>query len=241
MGRRTVLLVAAIVVAALGAALVGLYVHNVNQNALARQQPVSVLVAKKLIPAGTTGSAAAAAGALQLTTLPRDALATGGTPLHDISPVAGRVALAPIFPGEQILAEKFGRPGDSNALSIPTQGTMAVSIPMADPNRVDGFVEPGSQVAVFLTANGSTRLLLPRVTVIATGSRTLVPSSGQNPANQGSDVVTFGVAQADAQKLIHASTVGKLYLALLTKDSTVSNIPATTASNLFGSSAAAQP
>ena len=52
MGRRTVLLVAAILVAALGAGLVMLYVHNVNQNVKATNAPQQILVAKKLIPAG---------------------------------------------------------------------------------------------------------------------------------------------------------------------------------------------
>jgi pilus assembly protein CpaB len=233
MARRTVLLVAAIMVAALGAALVTVYVHNVNKHALAKQQPVQVLIAKKLIPAGTTGAAAAADGALEKTTVPRDALATGGTVLDNITSVANRVTLAPIFPGEQILAEKFGKQGDSNALSIPTAGTIAVSIPFDDATRVDGFVVPGSDVAVFVTANNSTRLLLPRATVIAVGARTLVPSSGQSSNQAASSIVTFGVTDAEAQKLIYAESVGKLYLALLTKDSTVGNIPATSASNLF--------
>ncbi len=234
MARRTALLVAAILVAALGAALVAIYVHNVNNNALAKQQPVEVLVAKKIIPAGTTGAAAAASGALEKRTIPRDAVASSDV-LDDIQPVANLVTNAPIFPGEQILKAKFGKPGDSNVLTIPTAGTMAVSVALDDPNRVDGYVVPGSEVAVFLTANNSTRLLLPRATVIAIGTRTLVPSSGQNATQNQSSVVTFGVTAADAQKLIYAESIGKLYLGLLTKDSTVSNLPATSTANLFSS------
>lgn len=235
MGRRTALLVTAVLVAALGAVLVGLYARGVDHDALAKQQPVQVLVAKKLIPAGTTGAAAKAGGALQLTSIPRAAVASGGTVLSDISSVSNEVALAPIFPGEQILAEKFGKAGDSSVLSIPDSGTMAVSITLDDANRVDGFVVPGSQVAVFLTANGSTRLLLPRATVIAIGGRTLVPSSGERTDQHGSDVVTFGVTEADAQKLIYAESIGKLYLGLLANDSKVGQLPATSAANLFSS------
>lgn len=235
MARRTALLLTAVLVAALGAALVGLYVRSVDRNALAKQHPVEVLVAKKLIPAGTTGAAAAADGSVQLAAVPRDALADGGTVLHEITSVANEVALAPIYPGEQILAEKFGNPADSSTLRIPDSGTMAVSISLDDANRVDGFVVPGSQVAVFLTADGRTSLLLPRVTVIAIGGRTLVPSSGRTADKTGSDVVTFGVTEAQAQKLIYAESVGKLYLGLLTKDSKVEQLPATSASNLFRS------
>ena len=70
---------------------------------------------------------------------------------------------------------------------------------------------------------------------VAIGTRTLVPSSGQNGSQNQSSVVTFGVTAADAQKLIYAESIGKLYLGLLTKDSTVSNLPATSTANLFSS------
>lgn len=215
MARRTALLVAAILVAALGTVLVTIYVHNVDKRALAKQQPVQVLVAKKLIAAGTTGAAAAAAGDLEKTTIPRDALASGGTVLSDITAVADRVTLAPIYPGEQILAEKFGKPGDSSALRIPDPGTIAVSVALTDPARVDGFVVPGSHVMVFLTVKNATQVLLKDAKVIAIGNRTLIPSSGQNTTQKQSDVVTFGVTPADAMKLISAQSTGSLYLGLV--------------------------
>jgi pilus assembly protein CpaB len=231
MARRTALLITAILVAALGTVLVMVYVHNVDKRALAKQQPVEVLIAKKLIPAGTTGAAAAAAGDLERTTIPRDALASGGTVLSDITAVSNRIALAPIYPGEQILAEKFGKPGDSNALSIPDPGTIAVSVSLTDPARVDGFVVPGSHVTVFLTVKNSTQVLLKDAKVIAIGTRTLVPSSGQNAAQAQSDVVTFGVTQADALKLISAQSTGALYLGLLGNNSSAASDTSTASSN----------
>jgi pilus assembly protein CpaB len=226
MARRTVLLIAAILVAAIGTVLVGLYVHNVDKNSLAKQRPVEVLIAKKVIPAGTTGAAAAAQGALEKTTIPRDALASSDV-LDDIKSVANLVTNSPIFPGEQILPEKFGKPGDSTALTIPDPGTIAVSVSIGAPARVNGFVVPGSHVTVFVTVKGSTAVLLPDAKVIAVGSRTLVPSSGQNASAAQSDIVTFGLNQADAMKLIGAQTTGSLYLALLSTDSsTASPTPA---------------
>lgn len=233
MGRRTVLLVAAVVVAAFGTLLVTLYVHGVDNRALARQHPRSILIAKKVIPAGTTGAQAAQDGAFELTAIASDAIANGA--LSDIAPVSNEIALAPIYPGEQVLQQKFGKAGDSTALSIPDAGTMAVSVSFGDPARVDGYVVPGSEVAVFVTADKATRLLLPRLKVIAVGNRTLVPSSGQSGQQAQSGVVTFAVDETEAQKLIYAEGTGQLYLALLTKDSTTDQkLPATNASNLFG-------
>jgi pilus assembly protein CpaB len=231
MGRRTVLLVAAILVAALGAGLVLVYVHDVNQRVKAREAPEQILVAKKIIPAGTTGAAASASGDLEFIKIAREAVAPGA--LASIDPVANLVALAPIYPGEQILSTKFGKQGASNLLTIPAAGTMALSISLPGPARVNGFIAPGSQVAVFLTAGGSTKVILDRVTVIAVGTRTLVPSSGQaTGADQQSDVVTFGVTAAQAQVLIYAQSTGSLYLSLLTANSTVPSLPPTNSTNI---------
>ena len=234
MGRRTVLLVAAILIAAVGAGLVLLYVHNVNQRVSAREAPRKVLLAKKIIPAGTTGAAAFAAGDIEATPLPEAAIAANA--LASISKVADLVALAPIYPGEQILSTKFGKEGDSGTLTIPTPGTIAISLSLPGPARVKGFIVPGSEVAVYLTSTGTTRLILSQVKVIAVGSRTLVPSSGQATATgQQSDVVTFGVTAAQAQKLIFAQSTGSLYLALLTPNSSTPSEPPTTAANILSS------
>ncbi|HEY5049390.1 MAG TPA: Flp pilus assembly protein CpaB [Acidothermaceae bacterium] len=231
MGRRTVLLVAAVLVAAIGAGLVLIYVHDVNQKVKAREAPEQILVAKKVIPAGTTGAAASAEGDLEFLRVAREAVAPGA--LATIDPVANLVTLAPIYPGEQILSLKFGKQGASSLLTIPTAGTVALSISLSGPAGVNGFIAPGSQVAVFLTAGGATKLILPRVSVIAVGSRTLVPSSGQaTGTNQQSDVVTFGVTAAQAQTLIYAQSAGSLYLTLLTANSSVPSLPPTTATNV---------
>jgi pilus assembly protein CpaB len=231
MGRRTVLLIAAVLVAAIGAGLVLIYVHDVNQKVKAREAPEQILVAKKVIPAGTTGAAASAEGDLEFLKVAREAVAPGA--LATIDQVENLVTLAPIYPGEQILDVKFGKQGASSLLTIPTAGTVALSISLSGPAGVNGFIAPGSQVAVFLTANGSTKLILARVSVIAVGSRTLVPSSGQaTGTNQQSDVVTFGVTAAQAQTLIYAQSAGSLYLTLLTANSSVPALPPTTASNV---------
>jgi pilus assembly protein CpaB len=231
MGRRTVLLVAAVLVAAIGAGLVLIYVHDVNQKVKAREAPEQILVAKRVIPAGTTGAAASAEGDLQSVKVAREAVAKGA--LAKIEPAANLVALAPIYPGEQILLQKFGKQNASSALTIPTPGTVALSISFSGPAGVNGFIAPGSQVAVFLTSAGTTKLILPRVSVIAVGSRTLVPSSGQATATtQQSDVVTFGVTAAQAQTLIYGQSAGSLYLTLLTANSSVPSLPPTTATNV---------
>ena len=43
---------------------------------------------------------------------------------------------------------------------------------LTDPARVAGFVNPGSQVAIFHNTSAYSRMLLPRVTVLGVGSTT---------------------------------------------------------------------
>ncbi len=134
MGRRTVLLVAAVLVAALGAGLVLIYVHDVNQKVKAREAPEQILVAKKIIPAGTTGAAASAEGDLQVHARSRSEAVAAGA-LATIDPVANLVALAPIYPGEQILSRNSASRAHRALLTIPTAGTMALSISLSGPGR----------------------------------------------------------------------------------------------------------
>ncbi len=246
MGRRTILLVAAVLVAALGTTLVFLYARGADQRAAAGQELVKVLFAKSDIAVGTTGSAAAQSGALEQREVAKNSVAQGA--LSDITPVENQVALAPIFAGEQILQQQFGAPGSQATLPIPA-GKVAVSVQLGDPERVAGFVTSGSHVAVFATvasaagtagAQGNlTQVLLPDVLVVGVGSSTLVTttttsSSGQQNTEQISRaILTLALNQTEATKIIYATQQGQLYFALLTADSKVSAGGGITSANLF--------
>lgn len=267
MGRRWLALVAAVLLAAVGTGLVFLYVNTLDQRVARGQQVVQVLVATGQIAAGTTARAAVDAGLLELRRMPRDAAAPGA--LSDIAPIQDRAALAPLFPGEQVLAAKFGAAAAVDALPIPP-GKLAVSVQLSDPARVAGFVTAGSEVAVFLTtrrsvtgaaaatpsaqpsadgsaaasaSEGETRLLLPRVGVLAAGPTTAASTRqrGQTGSTAGDEqvartILTLAVDQRQAQKIVHAtqSDLGVLYVALLRPDSRLdSRAPATDLRNLF--------
>ena len=77
MGRRTILLIAALVVAALGTALVFMYANRADERAQAGTEQVEVLVATAGIAAGTTGAAVAESGTVELRTLPAASVLRG--------------------------------------------------------------------------------------------------------------------------------------------------------------------
>ncbi|MGH8938966.1 MAG: hypothetical protein ACRDV2_06410, partial [Actinomycetes bacterium] len=149
MGRRTLLLLAALVVAALGTTGVFLYVNGIDERAEADYDMVEVLVATASISPGTTAREASEAGALEPRSFLRKSV-KGLPALSDITGISDKVAIAPIAVGEPILETQFGDANQTSSLPIP-EGKIAVSVQLGDPARVAGFVGPNSQVAVFLT------------------------------------------------------------------------------------------
>jgi pilus assembly protein CpaB len=240
------LLIAALVVAALGTTGVFLYVNGVDKRAEADYDLVEVLVATAPIEVGTTAQAAQDAGSLDLRPFLQKSL-VGLTPLSDITGVADQVAIAPIAAGEPIVAGQFGQLADASTLPIP-DGKLAVSIQLDDPARVAGFVGPGSQVAVFLTTaevegpnagEESTRVLLPNVEVIAAGQTTVVTrTTGTGDAAQTEAIpkaiLTLALDQTEAQKIVYGSQHGQMYFGLRGETSEVTKSDSgTTAKNLF--------
>lgn len=240
--RRVVLFVIALVLALVGTGAVLAYVKQVDKRAVADQQPVVVLVAKGTIPAGMTAQQASDKGLLETKAVPRNAVPDAS--LDSVTAIRDQVAISDIYKGEMLLRAKFSEEQVTGALTIPT-GKMAVSVELGDPQRVAGFVLPGAEVAIFNTfdvesasaasKSGSdatkveakveqtTRLLLPRISVIAVGETTLRPSSDKKKTD-GQDetpvtILTVAVTQAEGEKLVHAAQSGELYFALLNAQS----------------------
>jgi pilus assembly protein CpaB len=243
MGRRTILLVAAALVAVLGSGLVFVYVKGADARAMQGQAPVEVLKAVARIDPGETLNQAQAAGKLELQSVPAEQVLDGA--LSSIGELGGSVALSRVFPNEQITGAKFGSAGGQDAFSLP-DGMIAISVDLTDTGRVAGFVTPGSKVALFV--NGSVgadgqegaRLLLPEVQVVAVAQTTV--STATTTDDQGAQTTeelprtlfTLAVSQPDAERVIFASTHGELSFGLLTKDSKVEPGPGVTQANLFG-------
>lgn len=240
MDRRKVLLLVAAVIAALGTLLVFLYVRGADTRADQRYDAVQVLRVVKPITAGETVEAAQTAGKIESGSVSRKELLPEA--LTGTEPIAGKIAVTNIYPGEQLIASKFGATGASNGLAIP-KGKIAISTNLSDPSRVAGFVNPGDKVAVFLTGTGDkgpyTRLLLPNVQVIGAGTTTVVSTTtttatgAQSTEQLPKTLLTLAVSQADAEKVLFAQTNGELAFALLNADSQVAPSQGVNTDTLF--------
>lgn len=244
MDRRRILLVVAVIVAMLGTAMVFLYVRGADQRAESRFETVDVLRAVQPIEVGESIDDAAAAGKIVLEPVVSDYLQAGYQ--TTLEALAGQFASVRIFPGEQIVADKFGAAVEAtSALPIPDD-QVAVSINLTDTARVAGFVNPGSQVAIYLNGNQPnggapfTRLLLERVTVIGVGSTT--PQQTTTTTAEGAQtttealprtLMTLAVDQPDAERLLFGQGNGELAFMLLTEKSRINRGPGVTAVDLF--------
>lgn len=250
MARRSVLLSVAVLIALLGTALIVLYVKGIDARATEGQEMVEVLTASATIDTGEDVATAQAGGKFEKSMVRLEDRVEGA--LTTTSSITDSVALGTIFPGEQILAAKFGDLSDAESLVIPDD-KLAVSVELSDPERVAGFVNPGSNVAIFFSvdpvvpqADGTqktlpayTRLLLPKVQVIGVGTttvsaKTITTEAGAEVTEQiPRTILTVALNQKDAEKLIFASRNSDVSFALLSKNTKIVDQPGVSASQLM--------
>jgi pilus assembly protein CpaB len=254
MDRRRLLLILAVFVAVIGTALVFLYVKGADGRAKSSVANVSVLQAKQNIAAGETYDSALAAGKIVQAQVPANVVAATPGAVTSTTQLKGTMVSVPIFSGQVIVASQFGDSvaAANSSLAIP-KGMIAISVNLTDPDRVAGNIQNGSEVAIFVTgeltalpagAGGaaagaaqstqSTRLLLPKVTVLNVGSPQ-PPTTSTKTADDGTQtteqlprtLLTLAVTQKEAQKVIVASKALDLTFGLLTSNSQVKAGPGT--------------
>ena len=229
MDRRKVLLIVAAVVAALGATMVFFYARGAENRAADKYETVDVLVVTQAIKPGDPANDAASAGKIVLKAIPRNLVLAGAT--ADGKLFQGKFALQEMYPGEQLIPEKFGAAEDvltTSRLPVP-DGLFTATITLSDAARIAGFVGPGSRVGMLITGTfegdpgQSTRVLLPDVLVLATGSTTTVPVAPADPDDPDAPpapealpitLYTFAGTEQEIKKIQLGSKLGEITLTL---------------------------
>jgi len=254
MGRRVLVVLAAVVVALIGVVAVVVYAQGADARAVADQQPQTVYIAKALVPAGTTAAEAVATGLIVPTQVAAKGLPLGA--LSTVDAATGKLlALTDIAPGEFVTASRFGTtPLGQKAIQVP-DGQVAISLALSDPARVGAFVSPGSHIVIYDTyvppvaaagttaaaagaaAAKQTRVLLDDVLVIAMGSTTLTPPAATEGAAQpaaAGALVTVALPPALAAKLVQGIQTGTLYAGLRGTDTKTNLAQIVSDATLFG-------
>jgi len=133
--------------AALAAILLIAYLVQYRSSVNDSTAPTPVLVAKNLIPKGTSGTVIAEKQLFQAATLSKDDLKVGA--ISDPAYLNGRVAVADIFPGQQITTADLSA-GLTDAIPTQLSGIQrAVAISIGATQGLTGYVASGDRVDVY--------------------------------------------------------------------------------------------
>lgn len=245
MSRRIVTISSALVLALLGTMLVVVYVGRADARALSGVQTVQVLVAKGPVTRGQTVAAAQEAGLLTMESLPRKTvpagsvvklqpsdsalvfsgdLTTGEIILHSgLVPAATTIDTLQIPDGKLAVTVQLDDP--ARVASFVTVGSNIAVFDSYDVFEPGGgsWTPTGDHLTDKPQVDKATRLLLASVKVLAIGSSFApTPAPKASPDGQKNaavdptlTLVTVAVNQDQAEKLIHGTQTGTLYLGLL--------------------------
>lgn len=243
MGKRGLSLVFALALAALATLLLVVYVRSAEQKALGADS-VQVFVAKQKIPAGTSVESAVAKSLLAKQPLPSKALVEGV--VTDLEQIKGKVTSGEILRGEQLVGSRFQAPAKSRGVIPIPDGREAMSIEVAAPPGVAGFVRTGDVVSVIARAGkagpeGGSRVqyLVRGVEVIAVGQRAAKEESKDQGGIARSTtsqkvLLTLALTSVEAEKVAFAALEGELWFTLLPEGAkTSAPTSGRTAENLF--------
>jgi len=189
-----------IVVAAIAAILLIVYITRYKSSVDSGAAAVPVLVAKNLIPKGTPGTVVATKQLYQNTSVPEDKVQDGA--ISDPNALAGRTAITDIYPGSQLTLSNFTAEA-SGALNAQLSGRERAITITVDPVKGSlANVASGDKVDIYtqLTRDGRTVIQLFRagVTVL------------QAPGSSGGNVV-LKVGTKDASNMLYAANQTTLY------------------------------
>src|SRR5262245_18431863 len=233
MTRRILAITVAIILAGLGTVGVLFYALTADARARAKiEDPVTVAIAAKRISVGTTGARIRSENLVRLEKMPKSSVPSDA--LSEISSELDKLVITyNVAAGQVLLAANFGDSARATSGLPMPEGKMAVTVETGVREQVAGYVQAGEQIVMFMTHDivdckgkttgiQQTRVLLPRVELLAVGtyqpSRNSASNSSTSGANRTSSslLVTVAVNQQEAERLIEGQAHGSLYLGLLT-------------------------
>jgi len=187
---------AAVVLAAI---LLIVYLDRYRARVGGENAPTPVLVANRLIPAGTPGTLVADQAMYEPTTLPRKEVEVGA--IADPQYLSGRAAAIDIFPGQQFTATDFAADPSTTVKSLITKDERALSIGIDTIHGSLPQVQAGDSVDIYIGVTGAVKLFRPNVKVLAV------------PTAEGGNVV-LRVKSKDASDFAFAADNAQLWFVI---------------------------
>jgi pilus assembly protein CpaB len=147
MMRRVLGVVAAVILAAVGTAVLVMFVRGAETRALAGQETVEVLVVKEPVSKETTAEELAAFVTTER--VPAKVRAVGS--VADLDDLDGQVVAVDLVPGEQLVKTRFATPAqlaEQSQVEVPG-GLQEVTISIEPQRAVGGQLRPGDTVGFY--------------------------------------------------------------------------------------------
>ena len=257
--RRTVILIAAVLIGAIAAYALYNYVNGVEDRAYDNAKRVQVFVVKQPIAKGTPGDQAIGDKLVQSGQIPQEF--RPATAITDTAVLTGKVALTDLVPGQVVVDGMFVDQATAFVTfseRIPVD-QVAVTVSVDQVRGVAGLLVPGDKVNLMvvltpelaaltsgqpgqparpaaegeLGAGGDTvRFLYQNVEVLAIGQTAAADvGATEAPTNPGSGLITFNVPPDAAQRI--ALSGANLYMTLAPKDFQPVDLPPVDFATLF--------
>lgn len=210
----------AVALAVLAALLTIFYVTNYKRSVQEGEELVTVFVAARDIPTGTSGSEVADRKLLKSEEVTRRFVVPGA--ISDPDQIEELVATEQIYAGEQVSARRF-RPLGQQGIRAQLKGNLrAIDVPGSEHQLLLGTLEDGDRVdfvgSIPLRSGGGddrpvTRVVLRDLLVLEAPSQGSVESKIGSRPDEGFSAL-LAVTDAQAQKLFHVVTHGDWSLQL---------------------------
>jgi Flp pilus assembly protein CpaB len=134
----------AVILAAVAALFTSFYVTNYKRNVQEGEENVTVFVAARDIPAGTSGAKLTRSGMISKNEIARRSVAPGA--ISDVDQVRELIAASPVYAGEQITTRRF-RPVEERGVRAQISGNMrAIQVPGEQHQLLAGTLDSGDRV-----------------------------------------------------------------------------------------------
>jgi pilus assembly protein CpaB len=229
MRKLNITVIVGIVVALIGAGLVFVYGHNVDNKISDGKHTVSVLVADEALGTGmTAGDVVSHVHVAQIPDAYVVKNAIGATSSLSATAAQTAVLVGSVPEGGQLSYSDFAAASTASHLA-PSKGNVALSVETPISSGVARYLQPGQMVDVFATysTNGGseTKLFVSGVKVLSVS--VAEPTTTTNNSSDGTDdsdasvsagsvIVLLDLNPKDAQKVVNAVSAGTIYLAYTT-------------------------
>lgn len=197
----------AIALALVAAVLTMFYVTNYQRNVRQDETNVPIWVAKRDIPAGTTGAEIERKGLFEKSEIVRRSVVPGA--ISNPDQIAELVATQPIYAGEQISTRRFATPSQQGIKAKLTGVQRAISLPGDQHQLLAGTLRAGDKVdlvATFGAGGGAnkimfTRIVLRDIEVLRAPNSAAAAEKLTSGADEGPYAVMLKVTDTQVQKL----------------------------------------